>query len=273
MLPNLRAPAGQTSRHAGYRPWPRALDAEVAFLHHALAARTIAEIGHLRVEPLLRNLRLRQVESPRPIRTGGFAIAAADAPVVINHRDAVRFLPGGVDGTDLHARRVLALLALHRHVEETLLRHLLRIVIVLGLLDVERTVRHFQHADVLNLRVARLVVFRDAGVDAFAAADAAREVQAINELHAVHRLVKSRTCGRNAVLLFDLVLDALEDLRHVRRRHLLVILLHEPLGGREILHFHQRLETRRQRRQAGGQHRRRAQKAAPVHADSAGAGL
>src|SRR5437870_1808382 len=65
----------------------RALDAEMAFLHHALPPRAVAEIGHLRINPLFRNGRLRKVKSPRPVGTGSFAIAAADAPVVINHRD------------------------------------------------------------------------------------------------------------------------------------------------------------------------------------------
>src|SRR5665647_1092742 len=118
--------ARRVSAHA------RALDAEMTFLHHALAPRAIAEIGHVGIEPLLRNLGLGEVETPRPIRAGGFAVAAADAPVVIDHGDAVFLLPRGVDGANLHAGRVLALLALHRHVEEPFLGHLLEIVIAVS---------------------------------------------------------------------------------------------------------------------------------------------
>src|SRR6185503_21148167 len=72
---------------------PRALNAEMAFLHHTLPAWTIPKIGHLRIKLVLRNRRLGEVESPRPIRTRGFAITTADAPVVIDHRDAVLLLP------------------------------------------------------------------------------------------------------------------------------------------------------------------------------------
>ena len=160
------------------------------------------------IEPLLGNRGLGEIETPRPIGAGGLAIAAADAPVVIDHRDAVRLLPGGVHRADLDAGRVLALLALHRHVEKALLRHRLGIVIVVGLLHVERAVRQPQHADVLDLRIARLVVLRDAGVDAFAAADAAGQVQAIDKLDAVHRLEVAHVRA-DAVLLLDFVLDAL----------------------------------------------------------------
>src|SRR6266581_1041948 len=122
----------------------RALDAEMAFLHHALPPGAIAEIGHLRIDSFFGNLRLREVEPAREVRTRGFAIATPDAPVVINHRDAVLLLPGGVNGTNLHAGRVFTLLALHGHVEEIFFRHLGRVVIVLGLLHIERAVGHFQ---------------------------------------------------------------------------------------------------------------------------------
>ena len=62
------------------------------------------------------NLRLGEVEPPRPVGAGRFAVPAADAPVVVDHRDAVRLLPGGLHRADLHARRLGALVALHRHV-------------------------------------------------------------------------------------------------------------------------------------------------------------
>src|SRR5262245_11093491 len=109
----------------------RALDTEVAFLHHALLARTIAEVRHVRIDLVRGNLRLRPVESPREVGTRGFAIPAADAPVVIDHRDAVRFGPRRLRRTHLHARRVAALLALHRHVEKSLLRHRRRRIVVI----------------------------------------------------------------------------------------------------------------------------------------------
>ena len=119
-----------------------ALDAEMAFFHHALAPRPVAKVGHVGVQPLLGNRGLGEVEAPRPVGTGCLAVAAADAPVVVDHRDAVGLLPGGMHRADLDAGRILALLALHRHVEVALFRHRLRSVVVLGVVDVKRAMRH-----------------------------------------------------------------------------------------------------------------------------------
>ena len=69
---------------------------------------------------------------------------------------------------------LLALLALHRHVELALLGHRLRVVVGVGVLTSTPFVLvHLQHPDPLDLRIAGLVVLLDAGVDAAAAADAA----------------------------------------------------------------------------------------------------
>jgi hypothetical protein len=155
-----------------------------------------------------------------------------------------------VHRTNLHARRVLALLALHRHVEEAFFRNLLRVVVVLRLLEIERTMRELQHANVLNFRSPREVVFLDAGMDTFAATDAAGEIETINKLDPVHRpqIADVRT---DAVLALDLALDPLQHFRHFIRVQLLVVLLQEFLGGREVAELAQGRQTRRERRQPG----------------------
>ena len=242
----------------------RALDAEVAFLHDSLPPRAVAQIRHFGVEAVLWNRRLGEVKPPRPIGAGRFAIAAANAPIVINDGDPVGFLPGGMDRANLDARRILALLALHRHVEVTLFRHGFRRIKVVGLVNVQRAVGQLENADVLNFGIARLVVFRHAGVDAFAAADAARQIQAIDVFDAVHRF-QIPHMGAQAVLLLHFVLDSFQNFVHVLRRHLLVVLLQEPLHSGEIVHFQQRLEAGGQRGQAGCQHGGSAQEAAAAH--------
>src|SRR5689334_12834486 len=67
----------------------RALDAEMALFHYSLTPRPVAQVSHVRIDLLFRNRRLCKIEPPRPIGASGLAIAAADAPVVIDHRDAV----------------------------------------------------------------------------------------------------------------------------------------------------------------------------------------
>src|SRR5208283_5638511 len=193
--------AGGVAARAG------ALDAEMALLHHPLAPGPVAQVGHVEVELLLRDRGGGEVEAPREIGAGRLAVAAADAPVVVDHRYAVRLLPGRLHRADLHAGRVLALVALDRHVEDARLRHRLRRIVVVPLVHVEgAVVGHLQHADVLDLRVAGLVVLRYAGVDALAAADAAGQVEGVDELDAVHWLVVAHM-RPDPVLALHLVLD------------------------------------------------------------------
>src|ERR1035441_549087 len=103
---------------------PCALDAEMTLLHHPLASRAVPQVRHVQVQPFFRDRRFGEIKMPGPIGAGGFTIPAADAPVVVDHRNAVRLLPSRVHGANLHARRIFALLALHRHVEISLFRDL-----------------------------------------------------------------------------------------------------------------------------------------------------
>src|ERR1043166_6993771 len=124
--------------------------------------------------------------------------------------------------------------------------------------------RHLEHANVLNLRIARLIVLRNARMDAFAAADTASQVEAIDELDAVHGLVVLHVRA-NLVLLLYLPRDAVEDFVHVRLRLFFLVLLKKLLGGTLVGEFAQRREAGGQRRDARSEHRGWAQETAAAH--------
>jgi hypothetical protein len=135
---------------------------------------------------------------------------------------------------------------------------------VVGVLEIERAMRELQHADVLNLRIARLVVFRHAGMHAFPAADAACQIQRIDELDAVHG-PEVADMGPQTVFVFHLILNALEHLLHLFRREFLVVLLQELVHRAEILEFTQGRKSGGNGGESRGHQRRVAQKAAAVH--------
>ncbi len=133
---------------------------------------------------------------------------------------------------------------------------------MVALLQVEgAVVGHLQHADVLDLGVAGLVVLGDAGVDALAAADAAGQVERVDKLDPVHRLEIAHV-RPDAVLVLHFVLDPGQDDLHLLRGHLLVVLLEELVDGGELPQLAQRGQAGRDRGGAGREHGRGAQEAA-----------
>src|ERR1700690_1754520 len=62
----------------------RAMKTEMALLHHALGPGAVGQVAHIRVQPVGRHRRVREVEPPGPVRARGFAVTAADAPVVVD---------------------------------------------------------------------------------------------------------------------------------------------------------------------------------------------
>src|SRR5579872_5437635 len=98
-------------------PGAGALDAEGAFLHYAFGPGPVAEVVGVGIDLVLRHAGLGPIEVARAVGAGRHAVAAADAPVVVDHHDAILLGPGGAGGADLGAGRVLALLAAHRDVE------------------------------------------------------------------------------------------------------------------------------------------------------------
>src|ERR1039458_4054132 len=166
----------------------RALDTEGALLDHALGPRAVAEVVGVGIDFVFGNGRGFPVEVPRAVGAGRHAVAAADAPVVIDDHDAVLLSPGGACRADLGAGRILALLAADGDVEVAFFGDLGRIVVGVGVGEVDALfLLHGEDADPVDLRVARLVVFGDAAVDAAAAADAAGDIEREGEMDTGHR--------------------------------------------------------------------------------------
>src|SRR5450756_47228 len=99
----------------------------------------------------------------------------------------------------------------------------------------------------------------------FATADATREVEAVDKLHPIHRLEIAHVRA-DSILTLYIRLDAFEYLRHVVWRHLLVVLLHELLERREIIHLQERRQAGGNRAQTRREHGGGAQKTSPTHA-------
>ena len=87
-------------------PLSQPVDAQIATLHAPLAARGL---GQLLSDDLMD-------EGPRLVGAGHHAVAAADTGVPIHHDDAIGPLERGPGGADVHAGRVLAVLAHHRQI-------------------------------------------------------------------------------------------------------------------------------------------------------------
>ena len=131
-------------------------------------------------------LRRAPVEMPCAVRAGRHAAPAPDAPVVVDDHDPVGLLPGGLHRAGQDARRIAALLAGHRHVELIVLRDQRRVVVGVGLHDVDAALfLHAEHLDPVDLGVPRLVVLIHARVHAAPAADAAGKVQPVPVEHAL----------------------------------------------------------------------------------------
>ena len=209
------------------------METEGAFLHHAFGAWTVGEVAHVGVQFVLGDRWLGEVEPSRPVWARRFAVAATDAPVVVDNGDAVGFGPGCFNWADLDAWRVCALVALDGHVIMVFGGDCCAVVMVVALLDVGRASWHFEHADVLDLWAAGLVILCDTCVDAFTAADTAGEIQCVDELDAVHGLDVSDV-GADFVAFLHFVRDALERGGHVLAVHLFVVLLEE-LGDGEVI--------------------------------------
>ncbi len=108
-----------------------------AFFHSTFHSGSVAEVVDGRIDLLLGKVWLCPIENPPFVRTGGNAIPAADAPVVIHDDDPVRFLPGRMDRTNFYAGRILTVLALNGKINESLFRDQVGIVIVLRIFEID----------------------------------------------------------------------------------------------------------------------------------------
>jgi hypothetical protein len=137
-VPELAGPDGADLDACRVHPLrlPCTLHAVGAFFDHPDGPGTIPQVMRVGVHLPGRQAGLLPVEMPRSVRARRHAIPAPDAPVVIDDHDAVVFLPGRLDRAHLGARRVFALVALDGHVEMPFLGNFRRIVVVLGVLQV-----------------------------------------------------------------------------------------------------------------------------------------
>ena len=95
-----------------------------------------------------------------------------------------------------------------------------------------------------------MIVLRETGVGAFAAADATGEIQRVTKLYAIERL-KVAQGGLNAVFLPGFGSEVVHDAPQVFGGELAVMLLQQLIQrDRATLQFEQRLERRHQTRHA-----------------------
>ena len=184
------------------------------------------------IDLFLRNGGFSEVELSSAVRTRRLTIPTANAPVVVDDRDPVRFLPRCLHGTYFDAGRFFALMALHRHVIRSLFRNGWRVVVMIAFFEIEGTIGHLQDTNVLKFRAAGLVVFLHAGMHALSASDATGQIQGIGEFHAVHgfQVFDMRT---NSVFTFHFRLNPGQDIFQLIRRQFPIMFLEKSLYRRE----------------------------------------
>jgi hypothetical protein len=127
------------------------------------------------------NIGLCPVEDSSFIGAGSNAVPTSDAPVIIHNDDPIRFLPGGMDRTYLHAGRILTLLTLNGKIDESLFWNQVRVIIVFGIFEIDQ-ISSFEpeNPDPVELRImARKIVFFCTGINASAAANTSGKLKAI----------------------------------------------------------------------------------------------
>jgi hypothetical protein len=149
------------------------LDTKGAFFHGALHSGSVSKIVDRGIDLLFWNVWLRPVEDPPLVGAGCDAVPAADAPVIIDHDDTIRFLPGGVDWTYFHAGGLLTLLTLDGKIDESFFGNQVRVIVMLRVLKIDQiSSLESENPNPLKLRVvARVIIFFHTGVDASSTAN------------------------------------------------------------------------------------------------------
>lgn len=155
-----------------------ALDTEGAFFHDAFGAFAVAEVVLFGVFGVVGDLWFVPVEASGPVGACGLAVAASDAPVVVDYDDAIGFFPGGADGADFDAGGVFALEALGAHVEVSFGGDLV-VKCSIAVFDVEFAILQLEDADVLHVGALVEVVFFHAGFDAIHIALAFGDIEGV----------------------------------------------------------------------------------------------
>jgi hypothetical protein len=137
------------------------------------------------------NVWLRPVKDSPLIGAGCNAVPATNAPIIINHDDTIRLLPGGVDRTYLHTGRLLTLLALNGKIDESFLRNQVRVIVMFRVFKVDQVSSlESENPDPLKLRImAGLVILFHAGIDASSAPNTSGKLQAVCPIGVGNRLL------------------------------------------------------------------------------------
>jgi len=133
------------------------------------------------VDLLFGNVWFCPVEDSSLIGTGCNAISAPNTPIVIYDDDPIRFLPGGMDRTDLHTRRILTLLTLNRKIDESLFWNQVRVIIMFRIFKIDQVSSlEPENPDPVELgMMAGRIVFFYTGINASSAANTSRKLKAI----------------------------------------------------------------------------------------------
>src|SRR5271157_273675 len=223
--------AGWTSLHTSrVTPLSHSLDTEGTLVNHVLVARPIAQIMNGRIQLFRRYIRLGPVKHPAFIGTCRDTVPAADTPIVIDNHKPVGFFPGSAHRTNLHAGWVFTVLTLHRHVDVAGLGHERGIIVMLGLLKINKTaLRQSYYPDPVQLGIVpgRIVLFY-AAVNTAPAPYTPGEVETVSPQRA--RLRSLCAYGELlAVFLEVLLFKPLDGLLLFLVGHLQVVLLKELL--------------------------------------------
>jgi hypothetical protein len=157
------------------------LDTKGALFHGTLHSGPVSKIVDRGIDLLFRNVWLRPVEDPSLVGAGCNAVPATNAPVVVDHDDTIRFLPGGMNRTYFHAGRLLTLLTLNGEIDESFFRNYVRVIVMFRVFKVDQ-VSSFEseNPDPLKLRImAGLVILFHTGVNTSSTPNASRKLQAV----------------------------------------------------------------------------------------------
>jgi hypothetical protein len=114
------------------------LDTKGALFYSTLHSGPVSKVVDRRVYLFFGNVWFCPIKDSSLIRACCDAVPATDAPVVIHHDDTVRFLPGGMDRTYLHTRRILTLLALNGEIDESFFWNQVRVIVMFRVFKIDQ---------------------------------------------------------------------------------------------------------------------------------------
>jgi hypothetical protein len=137
-VPEFPCSCGADFHAGGITPVPHPLDTKSTFFHNIFHSGPVPQIMNVRIQFFHGNIRLGPVKDSPLVRTGRNTITATYAPIVIDHHNAVRFLPRCPDRAYTNAGRIFALLALNGQVHETRFRYCFGMIVMFSILEVDQ---------------------------------------------------------------------------------------------------------------------------------------